>query len=240
MDSDLLRKTWAEVTARHGEAVPRWFYATLFLAAPYLRPLFGADMTEQRRKITAMLTLVVRGAHDLDTVVPVLQRLGRDHRRFRVGEDAYDAVGEALLSTLEHFLGDAWTPDVEATWTEAYGAVANAMIAAAREAARTEQPAWWDSQILFVELNPQRDRAYVVFQPPPGLPPGADLTIPVALEARPGTWMHVQPFPVDGGWAVYVPITDDPITLALSQAQPGDLLRLGQPSHPIDQLLEDS
>ena len=52
---------------------------------------------------------VVSGVDDLDSVVPVLQQLGRDHRKFAVVRDHYPAVGQALLATLEHFSGSDWT-----------------------------------------------------------------------------------------------------------------------------------
>jgi hemoglobin-like flavoprotein len=40
-------------------------------------------------------------------------------------------VGSALLWTLEKGLGEAWTPDVAAAWTTAYGTLSAYMIAEA-------------------------------------------------------------------------------------------------------------
>jgi nitric oxide dioxygenase len=39
-------------------------------------------------------------------------------------------VGAALLWTLEQGLGDAFTPDVKAAWTEAYSALCGVMTTA--------------------------------------------------------------------------------------------------------------
>lgn len=230
MDPDLLKGTWADAS-RHGDRLVSWFYSWLFLEYPGTRQLFPvADMSHQRAKLVDVLGRVVSHAADLAVVVPELERLGRSHRRFGAIEGHYPAVGQALLATLEHFLGDAWTPDVEKTWTDAYATVAQVMIAAAREAERLAEPKWWDSRILFVELSRQHDRAYIVFQPPAELTATPGLTVPVSLNGTPGGWMPVQPFDVDGGhWAIYVDVDDDPLTLALAQARPGDLLRLGQP-----------
>lgn len=235
MNTDLLRSSWAEV-GRFGDAVAQHFYARLFLAHPDTRQLFGADMAEQRKKLAATLGLVVRSADDLSAVVPVLQRLGRDHRRFGAVEAHYQAVGDALLATLEHFLGEGWTPEVATTWAQAYSAVAEVMLHAAQEANQHTEPAAWDCKILYVEVAPERDQAYLVLTRPWPEAATEGLTLPAALHGAPGDWLTVQPFEVDGGhWAIYIDITDDPRTLALAQARQGDLLRLGAPLDPVDQ-----
>jgi hemoglobin-like flavoprotein len=232
----LLRGTWDEV-ARHGRLVPKVFYGILFLEYPEVRDLFPNRMAPQHDKFVRALGRVVANAGNLEAARPLLERLGRDHRRFGAIADHYPAVGATLLATLEHFLGERWTPEVEKAWTDAYGAVSNVMIDAACAADHERQPACWDSQIILVTLNQDRDRAFVAFQAPEHLAAEADMVVPAALHAKPGDWLPIAPFPVDGGWAAYVDITDDPRTLALSQAQPGDLLRLGQPGQPIEQLL---
>lgn len=233
MNPDLLRTTWTEAS-RHGDHLVNRFYSTLFLAHPEVRRLFGDDLTEQRKKLAATLNLVVRSVDNLDAVVPVLQRLGCSHRRFGAVEAHYAAVGEALLATLAHYLGDAWTTETRETWTEAYGTVAQVMIDAARDHDHLSIPKWWDSRILYVER--QRDVAYIVFKAPDLGPLTEKLTVPVALHGTPGNWLPVQPFDVDGGhWAIYLDVTDDPRTLQLAQAQSGDGLRIGQPIDDVDQ-----
>jgi hemoglobin-like flavoprotein len=228
VNAELLRSSWREMS-RFGDQVSAWFYASLFIAHPETRRLFGSDMAEQRRKITATLTLVVRSAHDLDAVVPVLQRLGRDHRRFGAVEAHYAAVGESLLGTLAYFLGEGWTPEVADTWTEAYGAVADVMITAARDADEAEAPSFWDCPVLYLEASPGRDQVYLVFGAPDLGPATDGLAVPVALHGTPGDWLVVHPFGVDGGWAAYIDVTGDPRTLALAQARAGDVLRVGPP-----------
>ena len=74
--------------------------------------MFPVSMANQRDKLVAALGQVISRVDDLDSVVPVLQQLGRDHRKFAVVRDHYPAVGQALLATLEHFSGSDWTPDV--------------------------------------------------------------------------------------------------------------------------------
>lgn len=231
MDPDLLRSTWAEV-AKHGDRVPKWFYGYLFLRHREVRHLFPGVMGDQHDKFVAALGRIVSNADNLTAVVPVLQHLGRSHRRFGAIEDHYPAVGEALIATIEHFLGDQWNDDIGKNWTDAYRIVSDVMIAAAREADQHDEPQWWDSRIRYLER--QHDIAYIVFDAPETLPLDDGPTIPVALNAKPGSWLPVQPFDVDGGWAIYVEVNDNPITLALAQAQPGAQLRIGAPL-PVEQ-----
>ena len=83
-------------------------------------------------------------------IVPFLKDLGRDHRKFGALAGHYPAVGEALIVTLRHFSGANWTDKLEEDWTAAYGLVAQAMLAAADEAAAS-QPPFWAGEIVAVE-----------------------------------------------------------------------------------------
>ncbi len=111
------------------------FYARLFELAPEVRPLFKGDMAEQGRKLMAMIGLVVNGLTRLDTLVPAAQKLGERHNAYGAKPEHYAVVGAALLDTLAKGLGDDFTPDVRAAWTEAYGTLASVMIDAQKAAA---------------------------------------------------------------------------------------------------------
>ena len=140
VDAVRLKKSWAQVAA-YGDQVPLFFYSTLFLEHPHVREMFPVSMANQRDKLVAALGRVVSSVDDLDAVVPVLQHLGRDHRKFAVVRDHYPAVGQALLATLEHFSGADWTPELAQDWAAAYGIVADVMTQAADAVA--DQPPWW-------------------------------------------------------------------------------------------------
>jgi hemoglobin-like flavoprotein len=107
------------------------FYTRLFELDPALRPMFKADLSDQKAKLMAALTLVVTGLNRPETVLPALEHLGRKHAGYGVQAAHYDTVGAALLWTLEQGLGAAFTPDVAAAWAAAYGLVASTMQAAA-------------------------------------------------------------------------------------------------------------
>jgi hemoglobin-like flavoprotein len=146
VDIARLKASWG-AAAEYGGQLPLFFYSTLFLNNPQVRDMFPAAMAHQRDKLVAALGSVVSNIDQLDAVVPVLQQLARDHRKFGVQGDHYPAVGQALLATLEHFLGDQWTAELAADWTEAYGVVAKVMVEAANAAAETLPP-WWNAEIV--------------------------------------------------------------------------------------------
>jgi nitric oxide dioxygenase len=55
------------------------FYDRLFEVAPAVKPLFQGDMAEQRRKLMAMLAVVVHGLSDLPSILPAASALAKRH-----------------------------------------------------------------------------------------------------------------------------------------------------------------
>lgn len=110
------------------------FYDRLFSIAPEVRPLFPSDLKEQKKKLIGMLVTAVTNLHQVETILPAVQNLGKRHVSYGVTAAHYEPVGAALLWTLEQGLGAAFTPPVKAAWTEAYCTLAGAMRAAAADA----------------------------------------------------------------------------------------------------------
>jgi NAD(P)H-flavin reductase len=231
MDPDRLKSSWSAVAA-HGDQVPLFFYSTLFLVHPDARALFPAGMATQRDRLVRALGRVISNVDALDDVVPVLQQLGRDHRRFGATAAHYPAVGEALLATLEHFLEERWTPELAADWEAAYGIVAKVMMDAA-EAAADEAPPWWDAEVI---THDQRivDVAVLRVRPNYRLPyrPGQSVSLETPIRPRLWRWYSPANMPAeDGIIELHVRSVDGgPVSGALVQhTQPGDVLRLGPP-----------
>jgi hemoglobin-like flavoprotein len=109
------------------------FYGRLFEVAPQVRAMFPADISEQKKKLMAMLGTVVAGLNNLDTLMPAVRALGRRHGGYGVKAQHYAPVGSALLWTLEKGLGAAFTPDVKDAWATAYIVLSTTMIDAANE-----------------------------------------------------------------------------------------------------------
>ena len=236
IDVDLLQSTWRAAT-EHGDQLAEHFYARLFLAHPELRALFPADMTEQRKKLAQTLTMVVRGARNLEAVAPTLQRLGRDHRGFGARPEHFRHVGTALLETLAHFLDDQWTPEVAATWSEAYEAVWRAMVDAAGAAERAGQPAVWDGTITAVQPS-HRDRTVILDINVSDYPVRSGQLVALALPDTPSC--RITATPVDVTRAVVVVHLDvdpgDPVALRYAALQAGDHVHLGAPVDPVEPL----
>jgi hemoglobin-like flavoprotein len=115
------------------------FYKRLFELRPDYRQYFKGDMPSQKRKLIAMLAFIVKAVDwpdsawreqistDQDLFLIVLA-LGRRHSvLYEIPDVAYDAVGEALIWTLDYGLGKAFTPEVRAAWSQLYGLLALTM-----------------------------------------------------------------------------------------------------------------
>ena len=123
----LVQQSFAKVEPI-AEAAAVMFYDRLFEIAPAVKPMFPADMAEQRRKLMATLAIVVNGLGDLPSILPAASALATRHVSYGAKAEHYPVVGAALLWTLEKGLGDDWTPEVADAWTTAYGTLSGFMI----------------------------------------------------------------------------------------------------------------
>lgn len=109
------------------------FYARLFELDPSLRSMFKSDLKDQGEKLMSTLKLVVVGLDNPEKIIPAVQSLGKRHSGYGVQPQHYAKVGEALLWTLEKGLGDAYTPEVENAWKNAFALLSGLMLEAAGE-----------------------------------------------------------------------------------------------------------
>ena len=127
---NLVQESFAKV-APISEQAAVLFYDRLFEVAPAVKAMFPADMTEQRKKLMATLAVVVNGLSNLESCCRPRARSPKRHVSYGAKPEHYPVVGGALLWTLEKGLGDAWTPEVAAAWTAAYGTLSGYMISEA-------------------------------------------------------------------------------------------------------------
>jgi NAD(P)H-flavin reductase len=229
VDIPAMRANFAKAAAA-GDEAPLWFYSHLFLSHPETRQLFPVSMAHQRDRLFAALGEVVARVDDLDSLVPILQQLGRDHRKFGTVAAHYPAVGASLLATLEHFDED-WNPQLAADWGAAYGIVAEVMVAAADEA--VDEPPWWGAEIVEHERR-TIDIAVMTVRPETPLPYAPGQSISLETDLRPRLWRYYSPANApreDGRIELHVQAQDGgPVSMALVRhAGVGDLLRLGPP-----------
>ena len=231
MNTDALKYSWAQV-AKSGDEVPLYFYSHLFLSHPELRAMFPISMANQRDKLVGALAQVVSHVDQLDTVTPLIQQLGRDHRRFEVIPEHYNAVGGSLLATLKQFLGAAWTDELASDWAAAYGVIARVMVEAAEESSETS-PAWWDAEVVSTE---RRTMDVTVIQIRPTQPyeyaPGQSFAM--EIPQRPRLWRYFSPANApreDGSLELHVQLVDGgQVSSALVRSlNVGDTVKLGAP-----------
>jgi hemoglobin-like flavoprotein len=134
----IIRDTWRLVVPIADTAADL-FYRRLFELKPEYRAYFTSDMATQKKKLLAMLVFIVaaqdwpdsawRETVDVESdLCMVVLALGRRHSDlYRIPDSAYDAVGEALLWTLDYGLGAKFDAPARAAWTQLYTLLALTM-----------------------------------------------------------------------------------------------------------------
>ena len=231
VDAARLQESWTCVAER-GDEVPLFFYSYLFLRCPETPRMFPPAMASQRDRLVDALGRIVAHVDRLDALVPFLEQLGREHRKFGVQAEHYPIVGSALLATLEHFVGDGWSEELAADWHAAYSVVSSVMAGAAQQAAATSPP-WWEAEIVAHERR-TLDIAVLTVRPEPRLDYLAGQSVTVETSLRPRLWRPYSPAnapradgtiefhvrAIDGGWVS---------SALVHSAGVGDVLRLGAP-----------
>ncbi|HZO84664.1 MAG TPA: globin family protein [Verrucomicrobiae bacterium] len=128
----LIRQTFALVAPK-ADVAALIFYRRLFELDPSLRPLFRTDIEQQAVKLMQMLTAAVRLLDRPQTLVPVLEDLGRRHVGYGVRDEHYETVGAALLWMLSETLAEHFTSAAHDAWANLYTLVATTMKRAAAD-----------------------------------------------------------------------------------------------------------
>ena len=129
----LVQSSWAKIVPIADQAATL-FYRRLFALDPSIKALFKGDMREQGRMLISAINTAVDALENPQTIVPMLQDLGRRHAGYGVRGEHYTTVGAALLWTLEQGLGDEFTAELKDAWTAVYGMLADTMRGAAVKA----------------------------------------------------------------------------------------------------------
>jgi nitric oxide dioxygenase len=126
---DLLAMSFARISAHKHDAATL-FYARLFTTAPQLRPLFKADLEEQKQKLILSLAQIIDFYRLGADAERHLGRLGRSQGDSGVQKSHFAAVGDALIFMLAQILGDDFTPEIRSAWIAAYSDVSEHMMGA--------------------------------------------------------------------------------------------------------------
>jgi NAD(P)H-flavin reductase/hemoglobin-like flavoprotein len=231
LDTARLKENFARV-ARHGDEVALFFYSDLFLRHPELREMFPVSMAAQRDRLVRAIARIVSDVGRLDQLVPYLQGLGRDHRKFSTLPEHYEPLRASLLATLAYFSGRDWSPELAADWREAYGLVSQIMIESAA-ADEKVNPAFWDATVIAHE---RRTFDIAVFRVVPldrlRYLPGQSVAVESPLRPRVWRFYSIANAPrEDATLDFHVRMIDGgALSMALlSGLTPGARLRLGPP-----------
>ncbi len=128
---EVIQDTWRLVVPIADTAADL-FYRRLFELRPDYQAFFKSDLPGQKRKLLAMLAFVVKSldwpdeawrddvSEDNDLFL-IMLALGRRHSSlYKIPDESYKTVGEALLWTLDYGLGKKFDDEAREAWTEVY------------------------------------------------------------------------------------------------------------------------
>jgi NAD(P)H-flavin reductase/hemoglobin-like flavoprotein len=242
MNANALQDSWDRVT-QHGERVPLFFYSHIFVSHPEVRSMFPLSMAHQRDKFVSALGRIVSHADRIENDADFLRHLGRDHRKYAVVAEHYDAVGVSLCATLKHFLGSEWDEELAAQWTAAYQVIARIMVESAETSSETS-PDWWDADVVALERRTV-DLTLLTVRPRNAFHYLPGQSVSMEIPQRPRQWRYFSPANAprqDGTIDLHVQQVDGGLvsTAVVRSLEVGDTVKLGAPvgerltRHPDD------
>ncbi|RYZ07123.1 MAG: alpha/beta fold hydrolase [Myxococcales bacterium] len=125
-DAELVASSFSRMSSQAERFATR-VYERLFTRQPELRALFPVALGEQRKKLLGALQIMIENSKRPESLAPLLRDLGRRHAAYGVEAAHFDAIGEALLSTLADLEGARFSADLERAWSRTYQAIAEVM-----------------------------------------------------------------------------------------------------------------
>lgn len=116
---------------QYGQRITKVFYRNMLAAHPELKCVF--NMTNQHtghqaNVLAEALYAYAANIHNLEVLGPMLELVCQKHASLHITPDQYNIVGKYLIEAMQEVLGDNFTPDVQDTWSAAYGQLAGLMI----------------------------------------------------------------------------------------------------------------
>lgn len=121
------------VLKEHGLTITTLFYKDMFEAHPELKNLFNMGNQANGSQQQSLASAVFAYAANIENsaaLAPVIERIVHKHVSVGIKAEHYPIVGKYLLGAIKQTLGDAATPELIDAWAEAYGLLADALIAA--------------------------------------------------------------------------------------------------------------
>lgn len=152
----LVQNSFALINVDH-DAFTSTFYQELFERSPHLRPLFEhIDTRNQGAKLHAALVLSIENIRRPHELEKILIPLGKKHVAYGATAESYPRVTEALLATLEKFIGDGWTGPVADAWSQTLDSVTAIMLRGAESNAQEKNAAKASAMALSNDTKAQK------------------------------------------------------------------------------------
>ncbi len=124
-------KATAPVLVQNGVAITTAMYERLFVDAE-IKALFdqaAQESGEQPRRLAAAIVAFAQNVDNLPALSGAIEKMATRHVQTHVRPEHYPSVAAALLPAIRDVLGEAATDEVLAAWGEAYGFLADVLIA---------------------------------------------------------------------------------------------------------------
>lgn len=161
-----------------GSALTDHFYQRMFSHNPELQDIFNMSNQHTGRQQVALFEAIAAYAKNIDNLgalTTAVERIAHKHTSFNIQAKHYEIVGMHLIETLRELATEAFTPDVEDAWTQAYLFLAQIFISRESELykLRSESFGGWAGTRKFTVIEKAVESELVksfVFAPVDGKP----------------------------------------------------------------------
>ncbi|WP_299493078.1 NO-inducible flavohemoprotein [uncultured Shewanella sp.] len=141
-----------------GTGVTEHFYNRMFTHNPELKNIFNMGNQATGKQPFALFNALAAYAQHIDNLevlTSALSRINHKHTSLNILPEHYPIVGHHLIETLRELVPDAFTPDVEEAWTQAYNLLADLCITQEQGLyqQKSNSKGGWSGERLFIITN---------------------------------------------------------------------------------------
>jgi nitric oxide dioxygenase len=126
-------KSTAPLLKENGEAITTQMYKVLFSKYPETQVLFKDASPQQHKKLANAVYAYAANIDKLENLSKGIEQMAAVHVKTKVMPEHYPMVGDALLQAIKSVLGNRASDEVMSAWEEAYGFLADILIAREKE-----------------------------------------------------------------------------------------------------------
>eukprot|EP01084_Bolivina_argentea_P267925 454950_1 len=147
----ITQATWREVMTVIDAAVGS-FYRDLLKSKPEIRNLFSrSNMQSQANKLLRAIGSTIALLDNQETLVPILEELGRRHVYYNVRPKYFKHLKKAWFNMLKQALALKWTAETERSWNIAWKFITSIMISSLE-----------DALLLYIPADPEKVKLKVL------------------------------------------------------------------------------